>query len=188
MLHFIATISSISALYKICNPLDDSSGILGTCESKARYTAAAFELFHILLRLPANAVTISKVMSSSEVMMSLEQVRLGCAVFLHATSINHACDPKSTLRFHFRDSFSREMGINGIDSISNDLNSKPIGKYPKLFADMHLEIVSTRSWALKEEITISYGPIAGRDNLQTEEYFSSNTYFIVDVMPVELRT
>jgi hypothetical protein len=71
---------------------------------KERLFCKAWEMMQLISRLPHNTHAISRVLrtdspntnsSSGEV----QQVRLGYAVFLSASSINHSCQPNASIRY-----------------------------------------------------------------------------------------
>ena len=135
----------------------------------------------------------------------MESTRVGLALFLHASSINHSCDPNAIVRFNRNNkkndnnnsSSSRRRKSSSITASSpssqkmasssnnhhqhhsnsnndnyNSGNSSNHNNYQdrnqkydivmEYLRNVYIEIVSTMSINRNTEITISYGPIKGR--------------------------
>ena len=107
--------------------------------------------FSILTRLPANTHAVSRVVSSNSSsasdMRTIQQIRVGYAVFLRASCVNHSCSPNASFRFRF----------DGSQASKED--SEPSAK--ELLRRVRLELVSTRPVRFGEEVCVTYGPLRG---------------------------
>jgi hypothetical protein len=114
----------------------------------------AWLVVNILARLPTNTHAITRVVFSRRTGSEsqrpndadVEQEIAGYGVYLCTSCVNHSCDPNATIRFQFADS-------SGTDNIS-------------LLSTAACEIVALKSIHSLLEVTVSYGPLAGRDPLK----------------------
>ncbi len=110
----------------------------------------SFTLFTILSRIPFNTHAITRVISSEceditrKVSRTVVPIHVGYALFLHASSINHSCEPNAIVRYQSK----------------SELNT--IGE---CMDDVVIEIITTSSVSRGDEISISYGPVAARHSL-----------------------
>jgi len=116
----------------------------------------------------------------------LESTRVGLALFLHASSINHSCDPNAIVRFNRNNNKNdnndnnnssssgsrRRKSSNSNNDDYNSGNSSNHNNYQdrnqkydivmEYLRNVYIEIVSTMPINRNTEITISYGPMKGR--------------------------
>jgi hypothetical protein len=111
--------------------------------------------FNVLLRLPLNVHGISEVVENSCGLV--ESCRLGYAVYLIGSAINHSCQPNCIVRY------SRLKPNSTISSVADLLKTR-------------LEVISLRKMAREEEVTISYGPIASRNDFKFRQRMLIDQY------------
>jgi hypothetical protein len=171
---------------------------------KERLFSDAWLLMQILSRLPQNTHAVSRVVSTGEVgqdsakcggtaVREVQQVRLGYAVFLTASSINHSCKPNATIRY--------SMPLMSASGVAHGGSAE--NKVLKYLRDVCIEIVSTESIlrhnphahsgtatssdasVLKEvngayevpgEITVSYGPLHGPHSVEQRQTVLQQQY------------
>jgi hypothetical protein len=114
--------------------------------------------FNILLRLPLNVHGISAVVENSCGLV--ESCRLGYAVYLIGSAINHSCQPNCIVRYN---ATSRLKPNSTISSVADLLKTR-------------LEVISLRKMVREEEITISYGPIASRNDFKFRQQMLIDQY------------
>lgn len=148
-----------------------------------------FSMFEIIARLPTNihavftvtstapAIKIEKnikLVNKNNVIINenlIEQRRIGYSVFLQASSINHSCAPNCTLRYHFTLPELVQVHEGGPIDITT-MNSLDV------LNSMSIEILPVKSIHSGSELTISYGPMAGRHALNTRQnYLKSHFLF-----------
>lgn len=131
-------------------------------EADQAFHLDSLNVFEIMSRIPMNIHAIFYVGRSTDKESSdviVEQKRLGFALFLKASSVNHGCSPNASIRYtHVDDRNLRK------DSQIDLLNASVI------------EIVPTRSIAAGEEITISYGPSYGIHSYNARHEFLMTQY------------
>jgi hypothetical protein len=164
----------------------------------------AWLLMQILSRLPQNTHAVSRVVSTDNVgevsansggtaVREVQQVRLGYAVFLTASSINHSCKPNATIRYSMP--YVSSSGVAHGGSAEN--------KVLKYLRDVCIEIVSTESvlrhnphshsgtvtssdasvlrevngaYEVPGEITVSYGPLHGPHSAEQRQTVLQQQY------------
>lgn len=108
-------------------------------EYQQQVTLDPMKLLQILSRIPLNVHAISKIISNNESnsnISSLQQEKLGFALFQYASSINHSCNPNANIRYKF------ENPMNWLSSFT-------------------IQVVSNAFISNSKEICISYGPMKG---------------------------
>jgi hypothetical protein len=109
----------------------------------------AMRLFDILTRLPQNTHAVDAVQArAAGRAQELRQRRVGLALFLTASAMNHSCDPNCYVRFP-----------NAADSSAGARRGGAVSPAPARFA---LEVVALRAVRAGEELTLSYGVAAGQ--------------------------
>lgn len=130
----------VASLLCVCieSPVDETAGI----------EEHALDMFDILSRLPQNThavdFTYEGPSTSADRCVSVEQRRVCIAVFLLASSMNHSCEPNCCLKYSIKQMY----------------------KDYALSEGYQLEIVALRDIRAGEELTVSYGVIAGRDSCE----------------------
>jgi hypothetical protein len=171
---------------------------------KERLYNDAWLLMQILSRLPQNTHAVSRVVSTSgdgkmsansggTAVREVQQVRLGYAVFLTASSINHSCKPNATIRYSMPPTPS--SGVSHGGSAEN--------KVLNFLRDVCIEVVSTESivrhnphahsgtaassdasvvtegngaYEVPGEITVSYGPLHGPHSVEQRQSVLQQQY------------
>jgi hypothetical protein len=171
---------------------------------KERLYNDAWLLMQILSRLPQNTHAVSRVVytggdskmsanSGGTAVREVQQVRLGYAVFLTASSINHSCKPNATIRYCLP-----------LVSGSGVAHAGPAEhKVLNYLRDVCIEIVSTESivrhnprahsgtvassdasvlrevngaYEVPGEITVSYGPLHGPHSVEQRQTVLQQQY------------
>ena len=109
---------------------------------------AALQFFHILCRLPTNTHCISMVVDTDSHiegnMIQVEQQKIAYALFPLASAVNHSCAPNCMLKFEATEP-SHSNNLLSLASISS----------------LRLHLVPSKEIPnAREELTLSYGPLA----------------------------
>lgn len=175
---------------------------------KERLFSDTRKLLQVLCRLPHNTHAISRVLSNSYYSSSqtsggqststseVQQVRLGYAVFLSASAINHSCRPNASIRYSTLAAattsvLSTTVFTSSAQSRDTQLNTHadPVLLY---LQNIRIEIVSTQSIPRYSaahttsaataaaaaagdctigtgEVVVSYGPLQGRHGVDVRQ-------------------
>lgn len=158
----VCLLGMIATLYCLETSGDDiSAELLRNKEWISGIHEKSFTLFSIVSRIPFNTHAITRVISSEReeitrnVSRTVVPVRVGYALFLHASCINHSCEPNAIVRYQSKS----ELKTTG-DSLD----------------DVVIEIITTSSVSRGDEISISYGPVAARHSLHLRRQLLREQY------------
>lgn len=185
---------------------------------KERHFSDSWRLLQVLSRLPHNTHAISRVLSSNmsgssggssgsssgsksgagvaqsvtnnTEVQQVQQVRLGFAVFLSASAINHSCKPNASIRYGTAaETATTERSSAVFPSSENAAYTDPTKCDPVLqyLRSVRIEIISTcsiprypASQGTRElgsgEIVVSYGPLQGRHAVDVRQKVLQKQY------------
>jgi hypothetical protein len=146
---------------------------------KADLVKESIQLMECLARLPCNVHALSALSEESTTSknhhkkiandIAVKQRVYGYAIFLHASSINHACAPNAIVRYRIPSSLLSIASSSSSSSSSSDTSSiacqsslklSNIDQIQTFLQSIRIEIVTLQSIHYNQEICISYGPIA----------------------------
>jgi hypothetical protein len=164
----MAVISSISTLY------------FGNDSTEYEKNENVWLFMQILSKLPTNThavnvvvPTLTKLNSNRSFEDTLEQKRIGYSLFLAASAINHSCRPNATIRFAFDSTLSSALLSSFSNKYSNDSNNN---LYLQALKTVKLDIVATLQINSNNQILVSYGPMAGQNNLINRQKILKKQY------------
>ncbi len=141
----------------------------GSPVSKTEVIRKSGELLRILMKLPINTHAVTQVvqdMASSSGTSIVTTKVIGYAVFLHGSAFNHSCSPNAVVKY-CGDSLSLWSKSN--DSLDDSKSVNMLGHHhinAEMIRNLQMNvIISNSSVRYGEEITISYGVLAGKDPL-----------------------
>eukprot|EP01034_Spumella_vulgaris_P024494 gene24494-30845_t len=146
----------------------------------------SLELLQILARLPPNLHAVSQIVSSPSDESSkddstlsattVQQVRVGYALFLGASAVNHSCRPNSAIRFQVdRRAHDTEYTIGCDDGLTSDQEQTPSAALRRLMSTF-VEVSTTDSLARGDEVTASYGPMQGKHDVDARRQCLRDQY------------
>lgn len=149
-------------------------------------------MFQILSRIPTNIhavfsiissdITTEKLKSMNEdnnlnngKLKTIQQKRIGFALFMSASSVNHSCLPNASVRYNFSvipkifskcdnsasDDITRLYELSNQSNVIVHSDINLIQSLMSMLSTVVIEVVPTRSIMTNEEICISYGPMQG---------------------------
>ena len=168
-----SAVSSIAALIRTLNIWHGSDGNDDACNGGYQATLAwAEKLFLVLVRIPTNTHAVSQLSRESPYceeacvgrVSTVSQRRMGYAIFVGASAVNHSCDPNAAFRYCFKQVEAHETSPLQLLREGLRIELRCISKEPLLAG---------------QELCVSYGPLKGRMTLAQRRNALSSQYLFL---------
>lgn len=149
---------------------------------KRRLYEESLRLMEVLSRLPTNTHAIttmhqqassssssSSPSSSATTTQTIQSITTGYAVFLQASSINHACAANSSIRY-------TQVRRHQTPSASAASTTAVQSSLRDIFESLTIEVVTTMPVGVGSEITVCYGPLYPRHSLKQRRHVLHSQY------------
>lgn len=132
--------------------------------------AWAEKLFLVLIRIPTNTHAVSQLSTVTpryeeacvRNVSTISQRRVGYAIFVGASAVNHSCDPNTAFRY----CFSEAQGTSPLQLLRGGLR-------------IELRYISNEPLQAGQELCVSYGPLKGRMTLTQRRNVLSSQYLFL---------